>query len=354
MAANALTARLGIAHPILLSPMAGGPSTPALAAAVSRAGGLGSIGAADLAPAQIGEVAAAIRALTDRPFALNLFSGGRDAGAPVDPARILAVLGPIHARLGLPPPSPPILGPDPFPAQLEAVLEARPAAFSFTFGVPGGDAIDRLRARGIAVLGTATTVEEGRLLEDAGVDAVIAQGAEAGGHRGTFRGPFEAALVPTEALVTGLVERVRVPVIAAGGLMDGRDIARLLARGAAAAQLGTAFLACPECGASRPYKDAILAAGRDTTVVTRAFSGRPARGLRNAFIAALERDEAAILPFPLQNALTRPLRAAAAIHGDPELLSLWAGQGVGRARELPAGELVAALVEELSREDVDA
>lgn len=197
-------------------------------------------------------------------------------------------------------------------------------------------------------MGTATTVQEGRLLQEAGVDAIIAQGAEAGAHRGTFADTFENSMVPTLDLVRGIVAAVPLPVIASGGLMDGRDIARALAAGAAAAQLGTAFLACPESGASAAYKRAILNAGEDTTVVTRAFSGRPARGMKNEFIERLAGKEDLILSYPMQNTLTRPMRTAAAQAGDAGYLSLWAGQGVARARALPADELVQRLVEEMN------
>ena len=346
MAPSGLLARLGIAHPVIQAPMGGGAPAPELVAAVANVGGLGSLGAAYLAPDQIADAVRRVRALTDKPFNVNLFAGGRQAGAPADPGPMLALMAEIHAALGLPPPSLPVLPPDPFPAQFEAVLEARPPVFSFTFGIPGKDALARLRAHGIAILGTATTTDEARLLAEAGVDGIVAQGAEAGAHRGTFAGPFEAAMVPTLDLVRAMRAAVSVPVIASGGLMDGGDMAAAMAAGAAACQLGTAFLTCPESTAPEAHKRAILAAGRDTTVITRAFSGRPARGLPNAFIARLEGKETAILPYPLQNALTRAMRAAAGTQGRGEFLSLWAGTGVARARALPAGELVARLVEE--------
>jgi nitronate monooxygenase len=348
MARSGLAARLGVDHPIFLAPMAGGPSTPELVAAVSGAGGLGSLGAAYLSPAQIADACRRIRALTNRPFGVNLFAGGYPADLAVEPRAALEVVGEAHARLGLPSPVLPPVPADPFAAELDAVLDARPALFSFTFGVPTAADLARVRAAGIAIAGTATTVDEARALAGAGVDAIIAQGAEAGGHRGTFRGSFEAALVPTLELTAAIARAVQLPVIASGGLMDGRDVARALAAGAEAAQLGTAFLACPESGAAPAYKDALLAARTDTTVVTRAFSGRPARGLANAFIAAAEGRPGAILPFPLQNALTRGMRQAAAKQGRAEYLSLWAGQGVARLRALPAAELVRTLVEEMS------
>ncbi|WP_242343695.1 NAD(P)H-dependent flavin oxidoreductase [Anaeromyxobacter terrae] len=344
--ANALVARLGIEHPIIQAPLGGVP-TNALVAEVSEAGALGSLGAAYLTPEQLEDAIGEIRSRTARPFAVNLFAGGWDARASGDAQRMLELLAPIHARLGIPPPTVPSLPEDPFEAQLAIVLDARPAAFSFTFGIPSADALRRLRERGIFTMGTATSAEESRLLEEAGVDAVVAQGAEAGGHRGTFAGPFEAALVPTAQLVRESVSTVRLPVIASGGLMDGRDIAAMLRLGASAAQLGTAFLVTPEGGTSEPYKRALLAARADTTALTRAFSGRPARGLVNDFMRLVGADPGAILPYPLQNALTRPMRTAAARAGDAELLSLWAGQGVARARALPARELVRRLVEEL-------
>jgi nitronate monooxygenase len=256
---------------------------------------------------------------------------------------MLHLLSEVHEKLGLPAPVAPTPAPDPFPAQLEAVLDALPPIFSFTFGIPDRDAMSRLKARGIVILGTATTVEEARQLEQAGVDAVVAQGSEAGAHRGTFLDSFEASMVPTLELVRATASAIEIPLIATGGLMDGRDIVSAINAGASAAQLGTAFLACPESGASEVYKRAILAAKEDTTVVTRAFSGRPARGLRNAFMASVDGKEL-ILPYPLQNALTRPMRTAAAQQGLADYLSLWAGQGVARACAMPAGELVARLL----------
>ncbi len=345
--ANELLSRLGIQHPVIQGPLGGRPSTPELVAAVSNAGGLGSLGAAYLAPDQIMDAIRRIQSLTEKPFQVNLFAGGWNTNAPADPAPMLELLAEIHQTLGLPPAAPPLPSPDPFPAQLEAVLDARPPIFSFTFGIPDRDAMARLKARGITVLGTATTVEEARSIEQAGVDAIVAQGAESGAHRGTFAGPFEASMVPTLDLVRGITNTVRTPVIAAGGIMEGRDITAAMRLGASAAALGTAFLACPESGASPAYKRAILAAHKDTTVITRAFSGRPARGLSNLFIEQLAGHENAILPYPLQNALTRAMRTAAGKQGRPEYLSLWAGTGVARARALPAAEFVHCLLAEM-------
>jgi len=347
MTKNTLLKSLGIEHPILLAPLAGGPGTPELAAAVSEAGGLGSIGAAYMTPAEMREAIRKVRALTRKPFLVNLFCGEREVRRQPDAGPMLELLAEVHEKLGLPSPVLPTMPANPFPAQLQVVMEERPPVFSLTEGFPDAEALRRAKASGMVVLGTATTVHEARLLEEAGVDATVAQGAEAAAHRATFAGSFETSMVPLGELVRGMVRECSIPVIAAGGIMDGGDIAAALANGAAAVQLGTAFLACPESGASEAYKRAILAAKEDTTVITRAFSGKPARGLANAFIEKLAGREEIILPFPLQNVLTRPMRAAAAQRGDAGYLSLWAGQGVARARSLPAGELVRVLMAEL-------
>jgi nitronate monooxygenase len=342
-------AALGVRHPLVLAPLGGGPSTPELVAAVSGAGGLGLHGAAYQSPEQLRASIARIRSLTDRPFGVGLFAGGRRGPVTADAGPMLQLLAPIHARLGLPPPAVPDLPPDPFPDQLEVVLEARPAVLAFTFGIPPPEALAALRARGVRTLGTATSAGEARLLAEADVDAVMAQGAQAGGHRGTFAVPFEAAMLPTVELVREVAELVRgLPIVSAGGTMDGRDVFAALEAGAEAAALGTAFLACPESGAAEAYKRALVSARADRTVVTRAFSGRPARGLENGFVRELAGREAAILAFPLQNAMTQPMRSAAARQGDAEHLSLWAGQGVARIRALPAAQLVARLAEELA------
>ena len=343
---SALLRRLGIEHPILLAPMAGAGGTPELAAAVSNAGGLGAWGGAYVTPEEIAATIRSMRALTRRPFNINLFAGGYQTDHAIDPQPMLEIVGAAHAQLGLPPPALPAPRADPFAAHLEAVLEERPAVFSFTFGVPSPTQIAALKARDIVVLGTATTVEEARLLAQAGVDAIVAQGAEAGAHRGSFAAPFEDSMVPMASLVRDICGSVALPVIASGGIMDGRDVAAALRLGAAAVQLGTAFLPCPESGAPAAYKRALLAAKTDTTVITRAFSGRPARGLTNGFIVMVAGNEGATLPFRQQNDLTRPMRNEAGKQGAPDFISLWAGQGVTRSRAMPAADLVATLLAE--------
>src|SRR5713101_116866 len=337
---------LRIQYPIIQAPMAGGGDTPRLVAAVSEAGALGSIGAAYLTPQQIAESARAVRSLSSRPFGINLFAPTRSPEGPLDARRAVARVAPHFAELGLPAPSPPSAPANAFPEQLAAALETGASMFSFTFGMLPGESVEAIKRRGLFLAGTATTVEEALALEKAGVDAVVAQGSEAGGHRGSFAGDFEASMVGTIALVPQIADAVRVPVIASGGSMDGRGIAAALALGASAVQMGTAFLTCDEAGIPEVYKQAILTAHEDATRLTRAFSGRPARGIVNRFMDQIDREPEAILPFPLQNALTRPLRTAAAKAGRAEFLSLWAGQGLRMARREPAARLVARLAAE--------
>lgn len=347
MAAQDFLARLDVKHPIIQAPM-GGFTTPKLVAEVSNAGGLGSIGAPYFTPDKIAAEIAEVRALTSRAFSINVFAGGYATENTVDPAPMLKVIGDIHGELGLPPPVLPPLGKNPVSAQIDAIVAARPPIFSFAFGIPSESDLKKVRDAGIFIIGTATSVEEARALEKAGVNAVAAQGAEAGAHRGTFIGRFEDAMTPTLDLVTAITKAIALPVIAAGGLMDGADIAAALRRGAVAAQLGTAFLCCPEAGTVPTHREALLAAKADTTRVTRAYSGRHARGLVNGYMERVDPRPDIILPFPLQNDLTRPMRGAATKAGDARFLSLWAGQGVARCRSLPAAELVARLVSELA------
>ena len=344
---TALTQRLGLSHPIIQAPLAGGGDTPTLVAAVCETGSIGSVGAAYLTPAQIADVSRAVRSRTNRPFGINLFAPLPAPAVPANMPSALARVAPYHAALGLPPPSAPAAIGSSFAEQFAVVLDSGAAVFSFTFGLLPAGAIAAARSRGMFVMGTATTVAESRLLEAEGVDAVVAQGSEAGGQRGSFADSFEASLVGTMALVPQMVDAVRVPIVAAGGIMDGRGIVAALALGAGAVQMGTAFLGCDEAGVPDVYKDAILAAHDNETRLTRAFSGRPARGIVNRFMTEIDGAPDDILPFPLQNALTRPLRAAAAKQGRAEFLSLWAGQGVGLARRQPAADLVGRLVREM-------
>ena len=339
---------LGVTYPIIQAPMAGGLTTPALVAAVSNAGGLGSLAAALLSPERIAAEIAAVRKLTERPFNVNLFVLESPAMEAEALRGALARLQPLREELGLPPGEVPPRFCESFPEQLEAVLEARPPVVSFTFGIVDRAVVQRLHRAGIRVVGTATHVAEALAWEAAGADAVCAQGAEAGGHRGTFLGAFEPAQVGTVALVPQVADAVRLPVIAAGGLMDGRGIAAVLMLGAGGAQLGTAFLGCPEAGTSAEWRERLQRSTDTSTRVTRVFSGRPARGLVNQFMERLRDAEQAVPDYPVQNALTAEIRAAARQRGDPEYQSLWAGQGAPLVRSLSAAELVAQLAAETS------
>jgi nitronate monooxygenase len=337
---------LGIDHPIIQAPMAGNGSTPAMTAEASAAGGLGSIGAAYLTLDALAAEVAEVRSRTDRPFAINLFAQSESRPGAADPAPMLALLARHHAELGLEPPALPSPPPNALDAQLAAMLVHRPAVVSFTMGLLPPADVARLKAAGIKTMGTATTVAEAKALEATGVDAIIAQGSEAGGHRGTFLGPWQAAMIGTMALVPQIVDAVRLPVIAAGGIMDGRGIVAAEALGAAAVQMGTAFLVAPASSAPEAFKAALLAATDSTSTITLAFSGRPARGLRNRFLTEVEAVPDQILSFPLQNAATRPMRTAAARKGDIERLSLWSGQASALGRRLGTGELMTRLAAE--------
>jgi nitronate monooxygenase len=337
---------LALTVPIVQAPMGGGFTTPELVAAVSEAGGLGSIGAPYLQPQAIADAAAAVRALTGKPFAINLFLFEPPAADPVAVARVAERLAPICRELGIEPPR--YTGPahPDIASQIEAVLAARPAVFSFTFGLPAPAVVAECRRLGILTIGTATTLDEGLALEAVGVDAVCAQGSEAGGHRGAFLHPWREAMVGVLPLTSLLAARLKVPVVAAGGIMNGAAAAGIIRAGAAAAQLGTAFLTCPEAGTPEAHKRAILSPGAERTLVTTAFSGRAARGIVNRYMTELEGAELA--PFPILNTMTRGLRGAASKAGRVEFMSLWAGQGAPLARSLPAAELVATLEAEMT------
>ena len=340
---TALARLLGVEHPIVLGPF-GGVSSVALTAAVSEAGGLGSYGLYGYDPARIAATAAELRAATNRPFALNLWLPTGDEVTPdsVDLEASRAVLAPLFAELGLEPPETPETFLPRFAEQVAAVLEARPAVLSLVFGVPSSGLVDEAHARGIVVLGAATTVEEAVALEAGGVDAVVATGLEAGGHRVSFLRPPDESLVGTFALVPQVADAVRIPVIAAGGIADRRGVAAAFALGADGVQVGTAFLATGQSAAPLSHRAAITGSAAHDTVLTRAMSGRVARGIPNRAMRTIEAG-GAIAPFPAQNWLTGRFRAEAAKRDRGDLLSLWAGQGAPLARRTDAAEVFAEL-----------
>ncbi|MFZ6771598.1 NAD(P)H-dependent flavin oxidoreductase [Undibacterium sp. SXout7W] len=333
-------------HPIIQAPMAGGATTPELVAAVSNAGGLGSLAAPLLSPLTIIEQAEHIRRLTDKPFAINLFVQARPQVdlAAVDAAKQL--LQPVCAELGWETVPTPTRWCEDFEAQLDALITARPAVASFAFDVLHGSQLQRLHDAGILVIGTATNLREAIVWQAMGADAICLQGVEAGGHRGTFIGAQEESTLSLLELLAQCRPHLQVPIIAAGGLMDGKDIARVRAAGAQWVQIGTAFLTTTESGIHPSYKQRLLDAQEDTTRQTRTFSGRLARGLDNRFMQLMAPVAERVPAYPIQNALTGSIRAQAAKDKNTELMSMWSGQGVARTRNISAAGLMAALIRE--------
>ncbi|MCD0503534.1 NAD(P)H-dependent flavin oxidoreductase [Bordetella petrii] len=350
-ASQQFLARLGLRHPIIQAPMAG-VSTPSLAAAVSNTGGLGSLGLGASTVAQARQAIEATQALTAKPFNVNVFCHAPARRDAAREAAWLAHLAPLYAEAGATPPTnlheiyKSFVGDG---EALELLLELRPAVASFHFGLPAASHLRALRQAGIYTMATATNLDEAYRIEQAGIDAIVAQGIEAGGHRGMFDPAAVDERLSTTVLVRLLARNTDLPVIAAGGIMDGQGIKAALDLGAAAAQLGTAFVLCPESSANDAYRANLKSERAATTLLTSVLSGRPARGMVNRLIAA---GEAAGSPppadYPVAYDAAKQLNAAAARHGNHEFAAQWAGQGAPLARELPAAGLMAALAGELS------
>ncbi len=345
---NAARSRLGIEYPIIQGPFGGGLSTIALAAIVSQLGGLGSFGAHMLAPAQIGPLVSDLRAHTDRPFAVNLWVSDHDAGGfDLNDAcfeRAWAFFAPHFQEMGLPKPQRMERGHPVFSEQIEALLEAAPPVFSFVFGVPSKAILDACRHRGIVTIGAATTISEALALQAAGVDLIVASGAEAGGHRPSFLAPAETSLCGTFSLVQLIARRVSVPVIAAGGISDAQGIRAALALGAQAAQIGTAFLACEESAASALHRDLLFTERSQHTLLTRAFSGRLARGMRNRWTDEIANSDVEFPPFPVTSWFISKLRAASIAAGNTDFVSLWSGQIAPNLQHRSATLLMESLI----------
>ncbi len=345
-----ITRRLHIKAPIVQGPFGSGLSSVDLVVAVSESGGLGSFGVHHLDGAGIRDIAAKIRARTQRSFALNLWIPLGDSDDPqlTDAQWQIGVelLRPWFEELRVPlPERPQRFGPR-FDEQLEALLELEPPVFSFIFGVPGAEALERCHRAGIVTLGTVTTPDEAKLLADAGVDMIVASGMEAGGHRASFLRSAEESLTGTLALVPAVVDIVEVPVIAAGGIADGRGVAAAMKLGAAAAQIGTAFLACEESNAAPLHRQMLFGEAARRTSLTRAFTGRLARSIHNEFIEKMRGNEAQLPPYPVQGWLTARLKEAALKAGRADVISLWSGQGASRLKFRKARELFRVLVAE--------
>jgi nitronate monooxygenase len=335
---------VGITHPVIQAPMSGF-TPPALAAAVSNAGALGSIGCATLPPVAVREQVAVLREATNRPFNVNFFVHARPRANPQAIASVQAKLAPYFDEFELGPvPEPKELFPTFDEERLDLVLALRPRVVSFHFGLPEASAVRQIKEAGCVILSSATTVAEARSLEANGADVVIAQGFEAGGHRGSFSSSPGAGMVGTMALVPQIVDAVHIPVIAAGGIADGRGLAAAFALGASGAQIGTAFLGCPEATVSPLHRAQLRTAADDGTELTRAFTGRPARALRTSFIAQMADTEP--LEFPLQASLLGPLWQLRSEEARAAFTPFWAGQAAPLVRELPASRLIEELVAE--------
>jgi len=326
--------------PVVGAPLAGGPSTPALAAAISNADGLGFLAAGYKSAADVEGEIAAVRAATERPFGVNVFYPVRDE---VDDSALVAYADRLRgeaARYGVDP-GEVRWSDDGWEAKLELIRRERPAVVSFTFGCPERQTVESLRTVGVAVWCTVTSVAEAETAAAAGADALVVQGGEAGGHQGSFlREPRQ--VVPLLSLLGDVSRATGLPLVGAGGIGDGGGVAAALAAGASAVQLGTALLLTPEAGTSEPYRHALR--GEGPTTLTRAFTGRPARGIVNRFIR--EHEQAAPRGYPEIHCVTAPIRAAARAAGDAEALNLWAGESYRLAREEPAAELVERVVAE--------
>ena len=346
-----ISSRLGIEYPIIQGPL-GGLSTQRLAATVSNFGGLGSFGAHGLSPSAIQDVIGEIRALTSKPFAINLWVSMEDDGARTSGSEAFArSMEPLRAHIqalgGALPAYKPYASVK-FEDQVRVLLDAKVPAFSFIFGVPPKEILDECRKQGIVTIATVTTPDEAIALEQAGVDAVAASGFEAGGHRGSFLRPAEESLTGTFSLVPQVADAVSIPVVAAGGITDARGIVAAFALGAEGVQIGTAFLACEESGASALHRKAILSGHARRTGLTRGFTGRLARGIDNQLLQELNRPGVEILPYPLQRFLVRNLSLLAEKAANSEFLPLWAGQSANLSRHNDAKTLLRALVSEVS------
>ncbi|MGG1593847.1 NAD(P)H-dependent flavin oxidoreductase [Terribacillus saccharophilus] len=347
---NRLLEALSISHPIIQAPMAGGITTAELVTAVSEAGGLGMIGAGYLDAVSTRHQIQEVKARTVKPFGINLFvpSPYKEEKDVIHRAQLSlqpylekgssdveSVFSSYEQTLEI------------FYKQVNVITEEQVPVCSFTFGMPSSDVIHSLKQAGIYTIGTATTLSEALAIEAAGMDAVVLQGSEAGGHRGNFLAGVEQSMIGLMALIPQTVDQVNIPVIAAGGIMDQRGVQAAQCLGAQAAQLGTAFLTCKESGANPLHKQAILEGQQeDKTTLTRAFSGKAARGIENDFIRKMREVENELPDFPIQNTLTKPIRSAAAQNNDRNMMSLWCGQNPNLAEPITAKELVHKLVDE--------
>ncbi|KFI05270.1 nitronate monooxygenase family protein [Massilia sp. BSC265] len=346
-----LLSKLDIRYPIIQAPMAG-ISTPALAAAVSEAGGLGSIAVGHMTAEGARTAIAAVRERTARPFHVNVFTHAPARADPAREATWLAWLRPHFERFGAQPPAAlseiyrSFLEDD---AMCEMLLEERPAVVSFHFGLPQQEKIDVLKAAGIVLFTTATSLDEARQIEEAGIDVIVAQGIEAGGHRGMFDPSVPDPALPTFELLEQLRDKVSLPLVAAGGIMDGKHIRTAFYHGASAVQMGSAFIACPESSAPPHHRALIAQGGGLQTALTAAISGRPARGIVNRLFTEVGAEGHPPLPdYPITYDAAKALHAAASGKNSQDYSVNWGGTNFAQARAMPAGELIATLAAEIN------
>ncbi|TPG40756.1 NAD(P)H-dependent flavin oxidoreductase [Flavobacterium pectinovorum] len=341
---------LGIQYPILQGPFGGNLSSVELTAAVSNAGGLGGYGAYTMSPQEIFEADKQVKAATNKSYNLNLWVSDSD----MDPEGISdeqfnkakEVFKPYFDEVGIPLPEKPASFQSRFENQLEVVLKVRPKVFSFMFGVPSADILEQCRKSGIVTIGAATTLDEAIFLENAGVDMIIASGFEAGGHRPSFLASAESSLTGSFVLLQLIREKVKVPVIAAGGIANGKGVAAALALGASAAQIGTAFLATDESNALPIHKQMLFSEASKYTTLSRAYTGKLGRGLTSRIAKEILGKEAGILPFPLQTTFMSPLRKAALDQEKWDMILFWGGQIAPILKHTKASELMHSLIEE--------
>lgn len=338
---------LNLKFPIIQAPMAGAAS-PELIAAVANTGALGSLGAGYMPPAELKKAIVAIRQSTTNPFAVNLFIPEKHHTTTKEIEHMQKIIAEASSELKIPiePVLPPYL--PTFDEQLNIIIEEKIPIFSFTFGILDEKWIHRLKSHGIILIGTATNLAEALLLEQRGIDAIVAQGSEAGGHRGTFIGKAEHSLIEIRKLIPQLVHNLRIPVIAAGGIMDAHDVNTMLTLKAEAVQMGTAFLSCHESTINAAYKKALLNLTHDDTILTRAFSGKLARGLKNKFTQKMQAHTNELLGYPVQNALTKSMRKEAAKQSNIDFLSMWAGQRAYLCEDLSVNQLMATIIKNIN------
>jgi nitronate monooxygenase len=351
MLKNTLTELLKIKFPIIQAPMAGGITTSTLVAEVSNAGGLGMIGAGYMTPSQIRDQIREIKRQTSNPFGINLFIPNKFTCTEKEVKSAAALLQPIREQLNLHqddgvdiPTSNHLF--ETFNEQIKVIIEENVPVCSFTFGVPSLELITELKQHTILLIGTATTVKEAIEIEKSGMDMVVVQGSEAGGHRGNFNSDYQESLIGLMSLIPQVADHVSIPVIAAGGIMDGRGLMASKCLGAKGVQMGTAFLTCVESGAPEIHKEAILQSSEDQIVITRSFSGKEARGIKNKFISEMQKHEESLPDFPVQNNLTQPIRKAASSQNNPDYMSLWSGQSPRLARNLTVEAFMKSVIAE--------